>query len=459
MRKRFPLKLVAVAVTSAALLTACDSSNVASEGQSDAAVEDSTSYEESAENRSEAVATKDDEPITKASVVNHYADIAHANFQDALKTAKRLNQATDALIAKPGKKTLETAKKAWLGARVPYQQSEVFRFGNAIVDNWEGQLNAWPLDEGMIDYVEGSDYQHELGNSGASANIIASESINIGGKRVDVSKLTPELLAGLNEAGGSEANVATGYHAVEFLLWGQDLNGFDAGSGNRPATDYAKGGDCTHGHCERRGAYLDAVTDLLVSDLEWMASQWAPGKKDNYRAKLTAMAPEEAIQKMLFGMGSLSLGELAGERMKVALAANSYEDEHDCFSDNTHNSHYYNAQGIQNIYTGTYKRVDGNTLEGPSISALLARQDKKLDDTLTEQLEASMKAVGKLKERAEAQSNPMKFDMMIAPSNAEGAEIINNAISKLVAQTGSIEKVAGKLGINSLNPDDAGHAF
>ena len=27
----------------------------------------------------------------------------------------------------------------------------------------------------------------------------------------------------LHEIGGNEANVATGYHAIEFLLWGQDL--------------------------------------------------------------------------------------------------------------------------------------------------------------------------------------------------------------------------------------------
>ena len=70
-------------------------------------------------------------------------------------------------------------------------------------------------------------------------------------------------------------------------------------------------------------------------------------------------------------MGSLSLGELAGERMKVALEANSYEDEHDCFSDNTHNSHYYNALGIQNVYTGSYKRVDGTELSGASLADLL----------------------------------------------------------------------------------------
>lgn len=210
---------------------------------------------------------------------------------------------------------------------------------------------------------------------------------------MNVASLSPALLADLNEVGGSEANVATGYHAVEFLLWGQDLHSFESGAGERPVTDYAEGADCTNGNCERRGEYLDAVTDLLVSDLEWMVAQWAPGANDNYRAQLTAADANEGVQKMLFGMGSLSLGELAGERMKVALEANSYEDEHDCFSDNTHNSHYYNGQGIQNVYTGTYRRVDGSLVTGPSLSDLVQQSNPELDARLNNQLDASMEAL------------------------------------------------------------------
>jgi len=398
-------------------------------------------------------------PATKASVVTHYADLAHATYEDALITARALDEATDRLIANPTEANLKAAKEAWLASRVPYQQSEVFRFGNAIVDDWEGQLNAWPLDEGLIDYVKADDYQHELGNAGATANIVASNSINVGGETLDVATLTPELLADLNEVGGSEANVATGYHAVEFLLWGQDLHGFEGGAGERPVTDYAKGNDCTNGNCERRAQYLDAVTDLLVDDLEWMVAQWAPGTSDNYRSQLTSANADEGIQKMLFGMGSLSLGELAGERMKVALEANSYEDEHDCFSDNTHNSHYYNGQGIQNVYTGTYRRVDGSVVSGPSLSDLVEQTNPELDARLNRQLDASMEALALMRARAESSQNPMAFDTMIAPGNAEGTRIVNGAIMALVEQTGSIEQAARQLGIQALSPDDAGHSF
>ncbi|MCE1874903.1 hypothetical protein LWT64_22935, partial [Enterobacter hormaechei] len=126
--------------------------------------------------------------------------------------------------------------------------------------------------------------------------------------------------------------------AIEFLLWGQDLNGTNAGAGQRAYTDFVVGSACTNGNCDRRGEYLKAAADLLVQDLEWMEKQWSADVKDNYRQELLADSAENGLRKMMFGMGSLSLGELAGERMKVALEANSTEDEHDCFSDNTHNS-------------------------------------------------------------------------------------------------------------------------
>ncbi|MDZ7851944.1 MAG: imelysin family protein [Halomonas sp.] len=400
-----------------------------------------------------------EDTVTPESVVSHYADVAHATYADALSAAQKLNERIDALLKAPSAETLAAARQAWLEARVPYQQSEVFRFGNPIVDNWEGQLNAWPLDEGMIDYVASDDYQHELGNAGATANIVANTSIEVGGETLDVSEITPELLADLNEVGGSEANVATGYHALEFLLWGQDLNGFDSGNGERPASDYMTGDDCTHGNCDRRRAYLDAASDLLVNDLEWMVAQWSPDQQENYRQALLSEPAQEGLRRILFGMGSLSLGELAGERMKVALEANSYEDEHDCFSDNTHNSHFYNGLGVQNVYLGEYERLDGSVIEGPSVADLVAQQDAELDATLREQFEASMAELEDLKVAAEAESSPMAFDMMIAPGNEQGEEMINGAILALVTQTGSIEKVAGTLGVTSLQPDDAGHAF
>ncbi|MDX5373721.1 MAG: peptidase [Pseudomonadaceae bacterium] len=404
---------------------------------------------------SSAAPAQIDEAAAKA-VVSHYADLALAVFSDAASTGKQLQSAIDALLANPGEDTLNAAKQAWLAARVPYMQTEVFRFGNAVVDDWEGQLNAWPLDEGLIDYVA-QDYQHALGNPGASANIIANTEIQVGEDKIDVSQITGEKLAELNELGGSEANVATGYHAIEFLLWGQDLNGTNPGAGARPASDFLVGEGASGGNNERRRAYLKAVTELLVADLDSMVGQWQPGVEGNYRAKLEAEPAESGLRKMLFGMGSLSLGELAGERMKVALEANSTEDEHDCFSDNTHNSHFYNGKGVRNVYLGEYQKVDGTTLTGPSLSALVAKLDAQADATLKADLEASEARLQALVDSAE--KNDVHFDQLIAAGNEQGQQLVRDAIAALVKQTAAIEKASSVLGISELNPDTADHQF
>ncbi|GAD62282.1 imelysin family protein [Aquipseudomonas alcaligenes] len=404
---------------------------------------------------SSAAAGKVDEAAAKA-VVSHYADLALAVFSDAASTGKQLQSAIDALLANPSEDNLKAAKQAWLAARVPYMQTEVFRFGNAVVDDWEGQLNAWPLDEGLIDYVA-KDYQHALGNPGASANIIANTTLQVGEDKIDVSEITGEKLAELNELGGSEANVATGYHAIEFLLWGQDLNGTNPGAGARPASDFLVGAGATGEHNERRRAYLKAATDLLVADLDSMVVQWQAGSADNYRAKLEAEPAESGLRKMLFGMGSLSLGELAGERMKVALEANSTEDEHDCFSDNTHNSHFYNGKGIRNVYLGEYKKADGTTLSGPSLSALVAKLDAQADATLKADLEATEAKLQVLVDSAEKDN--VHFDQLIAAENNEGQQKVRDAIAALVKQTAAIEKASATLGISDLNPDTADHQF
>ncbi|MDZ5603425.1 imelysin family protein [Pseudomonas sp. RP23018S] len=395
-----------------------------------------------------------DEAAAQA-VVKHYADMVHAVYSDSLTTAKTLQGAIDAFLATPNDETLKAARQAWVASRVPYLQSEAFRFGNTIIDDWEGQVNAWPLDEGLIDYVD-KDYEHALGNPAASANIIANPQIQVGEDKIDVKDITPEKLASLNELGGSEANVATGYHAIEFLLWGQDLNGTGPGAGNRPASDYLEGEGATGGHNDRRRAYLKAVTDLLVSDLDEMVGNWAPGVKDNYRATLEAEPATDGLRKMLFGMGSLSLGELAGERMKVSLEANSPEDEHDCFSDNTHWSHFYDAKGIRNVYLGEYTRTDGSKMTGPSLSSLVAKADAATDDTLKADLAATEAKIQVIVDHAEKGEH---YDQLIAADNTAGNQIVRDAIAALVKQTGAIEQAAGKLGITNLNPDTADHEF
>ena len=394
--------------------------------------------------------------VTPEAVVKTYADVALAGYEDALSSARALQKSVNALVAKPSELALKTARAAWIDARVPYQQTEAFRFGNPIVDDWEGKVNAWPLDEGMIDYVDASYGTESDANAYYVVNVIANKSLSVGGKSVDVSKISPELLREvLHEADGNEANVSTGYHAVEFLLWGQDLNGTgpapegrdgtpqERHSGNRPHTDF-DAANCTGGHCERRGEYLQVVTDLLVSDLEDMVVHWKSGGEARQAVQED---PKAGLTAMLTGLGSLSYGELAGERMKLGLILHDPEEEHDCFSDNTHNSHFYDQVGMMNVYLGQYKRIDGSTLKGASLSDLVKTRDPKLDEEMRSSLNATLKAMQAVKDRAEKVET---YDQMIAQGNSEGNAVVQAAIDGLVAQTRSIERVIAALDLSGV---------
>ncbi len=374
-----------------------------------------------------------------------YADIAQAKYDDSLVGAQTLQAAVDALIAAPSAEALQAARAAWIASRPAYQQSEVYRFGNAIVDEWEGKVNAWPLDEGLIDYVDASYGGASDENQCAVLNVIATPSFTLSGQQIDAASITPALLEGdLHVADGVEANVATGYHAVEFLLWGQDLNGFGPGVGDRPWTDYAAGEACTNGNCDRRAAYLKAATNLLVTDLAWMAAQWQPGGA----ARAAVLADTDAgIATILTGMGSLSYGEQAGERMKLGLMLNDPEEEHDCFADNTHNSHFYDALGIRNVYLGSYTRADGSVISGPSLAELVAEVEPALDAELRSKLDTTMFETLEIKLAAE---KGFSFDMMLERGNAEGESLIMGAVDALVDQTRSIERAVAALGVSQI---------
>ena len=378
----------------------------------------------------------------KGAVVDTYANIAHAMYEDSLTTAKALKSAVDALAAEPSAETLAAAKEAWLAARVPYQQTEVYRFGNAIVDDWEGKVNAWPLDEGLIDYVDAGYGTESDENGFYTANLIANASLEVGGQSIDASAINAELIQGLHEIDEVEANVATGYHVVEFLLWGQDLNGTDAGAGNRPHTDFDPA-NCTGDNCERRVEYLQTATDLIITDLEEMVANWADGGEA--RSTVTGEDANAGITAMLTGLGSLSYGELAGERMKLGLLLHDPEEEHDCFADNTHNSHYYNIVGMQAVANGSYERIDGSVVEGPSLISILP--DDVASD-LGANLEATLSAAAVMKEKAD--SGEMAYDQMLGEGNEEGNAVLQAVIDGLLTQTKSIETAVAALELEQI---------
>ena len=349
----------------------------------------------------------------KRAVVDNYAAGAYASYARSLTTARELDAAIDSFIAAPSQVRLDAAKHAWLRARDDYGVTEIYRFYEGPIDNEEngpeGLINAWPLDESYIDYVEGD----------ASAGIV-----NKPGEFPDINA---ELLVSLNEEGGEE-NVSTGWHAIEFLLWGQDLNA--DGPGYRPVEDYT-----VNDNADRRGTYLAVASDLLLSHLQDMVNAWAPGQS-NYRSQFTSKDSNEALTDIITGIGEMSRGELAGERMTVAYEERSQEDEHSCFADNTNADIIANALGVQRVYLGEYGDVSG-----PGVKDLIATEDEALAETLASEINRSV---------ALARSIPNPFDSLLTedlPDSDARRQAVLNTIVALENQTDTIVSAAQMVGI------------
>lgn len=352
-----------------------------------------------------------------------YGRVVLASYEDSLSGAEALDEAATALVQEPTEANLESARQAWLASREPYLQTEVYRFYGGPIDDDdgpEGQLNAWPLDELYIDYVEGD----------SAAGIVndTQQEISAAG------------LLELNEQGG-EKNIATGYHAVEFLLWGQDLSA--DGAGQRPYTDYVTDGSGTAENQDRRGQYLTTVSALLVEQLSQLVEEWAEGADDNYRADFEAAKPAEQLRRMLTGMIILSGFETGGERLLAALDTGEQEDEHSCFSDNTHRDMVQDIRGVQNVYRGTYETSAGDTIRATGVREAVEVLDPELASELDQRIQESL-------DLALALRPP--FDREIASDNPSGNARVQALIDSLATQEELLEEVFQKFALSIPEP-------
>ncbi|MEM1321578.1 MAG: imelysin family protein [Bacteroidota bacterium] len=347
----------------------------------------------------------------------NYAELVYASYQDAYAEAEKLKAAIDAFLLTPDATTLEAAKSAWIAAREPYSQTEAYRFSNGPIDDGdgpEGFLNAWPLDESWIDYVEGN----------TAAGFINDPDF----------VLSKQALESENERGG-ENNISIGYHAIEFLLWGQDLSEPAAmQSGLRPHTDYLTDGTGTAANQDRRKEYLRICAELLLDHLQLLLDDWSPSGASNYRATFMSLDNPVAFKNILVGIGQMAKSELASERMNVALASQRQEDEQSCFSDNTHRDIRLNALGIKNVYTGTYARIDGSLVSGSSLSDLVRAIDATADEAV---LNAISTAAGAIEATA------IPFDLAISES-AERDKVFT-AVLNIQAVGDAVERAASAL--------------
>ena len=350
----------------------------------------------------------------KRQALETYADIVYASYEDSLTLAQDLDTAIDTFLANPSEETHQAAKDAWLAAQEPYGQTEAYRFYGGPIDDAdgpEGLLNAWPLDEAYVDYVEGAP------DAGIINNVAEYPTVD------------KELLVSLNEV-GAEENISTGYHAVEFLLWGQDLSAET--NGQRPYTDYT-----TAENADRRGAYLAAAADLLVEDLSGLVAAWNPDMTGNYREEFLSVEPDQALQNILTGIGVLAKSELAGERIFTAYDNQDQEDEHSCFSDNTHRDIITNLEGIQNVYLGRYERLGGSVVGGTGLQAVVEAENPELNEQMLALLEQT---------EAETQALPVPFDQAIV--EPESREQVFTLVSSLLDLGDTIAEVGSTLGLS-----------
>ena len=356
------------------------------------------------------------ENLDLAQVVKTYSEIVYSTYVDSHAAAKEMSKSINEFLDSPSEQSFIAAKESWISARLPYLQTEVYRFYGGPIDDEdgpEGLLNAWPMDEAYVDYVKGAPDSGIINDDKAYPEI------------------TKDLLISLNEKDGEE-NISCGYHAIEFLLWGQDFQ--INGPGERPHTDYT-----TAANAERRKEFLKITVSLLLENLESLVNEWVPSQA-NYRSNFLKEDSLVAIQKILSGMTLLSGFELAGERLLVAYESRAQEDEHSCFSDTTHNDAIYDIVGIINVWSGTYKALDGTKIEGPGIRALATDQDPALGSKIDKAL---MSALDKSK------AIPTPFDQAIlAKDGSESRKAIINLIEELENVADGFVTIAKNSGIN-----------
>jgi putative iron-regulated protein len=350
----------------------------------------------------------------KAAVIGNYAVLLHAEYQDSLTGAQNLKAAIDLFVARPSPDTLEAAREEWAKSREPYLQTEVGRFYDGPIEPIEGFINAWPVDESYIDYTA----------SDPNAGMVNQPDL--------YPVISRDVLVAANEKNG-EKNVSTGFHAMEFLLWGQALE--PVGPGKRQSTDYLP---TAHNYLRRRQC-LQVMATLLVEHMTLLEHEWRDGVPGNYRSKFLARPPGQALGNILNGMGNFSNAELSGERLLTPYTTKDRRDQHSCFSDMTCRDLTRNEIGIQNVYLGRYRQEDGKLIQGPGLYELLEKTDPSLAAALKKQIQECVD---------DFRAIPPPFEQAISGLDTDpGRMAVKRTLDGLEAQTASLASVATALGI------------
>jgi putative iron-regulated protein len=328
-------------------------------------------------------------PVTESVLIENYRELVSSLYKQCVVTVDHLNQKIEFFIQHVNEDNFYELRQQWINSKQCYSMAEATRFSGTYIDEIDTLINAWPIDELYIDYTL----------TKPKSGIIGNEQINI----------TQSNLFKLNEQQG-ETNISIGYHAIEFLLWGQDFNA--DGPGERLWTDYSERTDA-----KRRKTYLITIGALLQSHMNDLLFEWEsnPNQLQN-------------IDQIISGLGTFIKAELVGERMQVALDTFDQEDEQSCFSDQTNNDIISNIKGVLSVLTGHLNlKNQSHFVKEPGLIDLFRQKDYDLSEKLLIDINQALDLMKQL---------TLPFDQAILPTNPSQRKIIEDVanLMSLVAK-------------------------
>ncbi len=351
--------------------------------------------------------------------IQGYAQLAADTYAATLIAAQRLQTAVDAFLATPDDDTLTRARDAWINGRRSWELTEAFRFYDGpidIADNELGPLNrldGWPVDPAAIDYVEDN----------PTAGIVNDMK----------QALTRATLVSQDRAG----HPVTGWHAIEFLLWGQEPPGSTGEAGDRAVTDYLP----NQPNNDRRRAYLKLTADMLVDDMHYLVESWDPKSRNSYAAAFRLLNQREALGRIMNGIAQLTGQEMATNRLANALDAKDPHRLTSRFSAQSYQDFVFALRGVRDVWTGDF---GGDSR--PGVGALVGRIDPALAQKILHALDHAEESIADLE-------SPLERETLPAPANSPARQTAERAIADLKRFASLIRDAGTKMGVAVFLPN------
>jgi putative iron-regulated protein len=345
--------------------------------------------------------------------IQGYAQLVADSYAASLADAQALRTAVTAFLANPSDDTLTKARDAWVNGRRTWELTEAFRFYDGPVDVTDtetgpiSRLDGWPVDAAAIDYVDDN----------PTAGIVNNMKLAL----TRPTLLTQEL---------SSHAAITGWHAIEFLLWGQEPAALGE-TGDRPVTDYLP----NQPNNDRRRAYLKLTTDMLVEDLHYLVESWDPKSRNSYAAAFRLLNQREALGRAMNGIAQLAGQELAINRLAAALDSSDRKKLTSRFSGTSYQDFVFALRGVRNVWTG-----DQGGETRPGLSLIVGRVDPALAQKILHALDHAEESVGLLQV-------PIERETLPAPAGAPARQNAERAIADLKNFAALIRDAGAKMGV------------